>query len=158
MSFRLTDVASSVASKAPADITGAGISTAVPISVADCKKVTIQIICGAIGSAASGAVTLKQAQDSAKTGAKELAFTSYFTTSSTSDVPRDSETTVTSNTFNLTSSHANAILHIEVDAFDVDMANGFTHVYPVIADPGASAIVGVQIIGLIKREVEVSAL
>lgn len=118
---------------APKDITGSA-QTANWVSFKEYRKCAVHIMTGAWAGGTS-AVTLTQATDNAGSGEKSLAFTKYYASTSTSDTVV--ETTVSGNTYNL--SAANKLHIIEVWAFDLDLANGFTWFRVNLASPGSNA-------------------
>lgn len=73
-----------------------------------------------------GAITLKQATSVAGTGEKELAFATMLANTDAAASDTLTETAVTSNTFTTsTTDDKNLMYVIEVDANDLDVANGF---------------------------------
>ena len=96
----------------------------------------ILIQTGAITASSTAAVTLQQATDTAGTSAKALGFTKMFTNDGNVSLDTLVETAVTSNTFNLDT--ANAVYQIEIDADELDTANGFTAFNLNIASPGSN--------------------
>lgn len=130
----LNQCAKIVFGTAPANYTGSA-STSDIVSLKNYDRATVIIQTGA-WAGGTAAVTLKQASDVSATGAKALAFTRQFTNvaDTTSDTLTD--TTVTSNTFNL--SAANAIHVIEVKATDLDMDNDFDCLRVDVASPGSN--------------------
>lgn len=85
----------------------------------------------------TAAVTLKQATAVAGTNTKALAFAKMFTNAANSPASTQLvDTTVTSNTFNL--SVANMIYAVEVKATQLDQANSFDCVCLSVASPGAN--------------------
>lgn len=121
----------------PANYTGAA-STDIYISLKNTPHATIIIQTGA-WAAGTAAVTLLQAtavagtSTKALTGAMPVMYTNVSDTSKATLV----ETTVTSDTFNLTA--ANSVYLIEVDAASLDVANGFDCLCVHVASPGANA-------------------
>jgi len=117
---------------APANY-NASTSTDKYISLKNYDKVTIIILTGA-WAAGTAAVTLTQATAVAGTGAKELAFDTYYHDETTSGTLV--KTTATLNTFNLDT--ANKMYVIEVDAASLDAAGGFDCLTITVASPGAN--------------------
>lgn len=115
----------------PIDITGAAKETAW-IGLKHGRRVQFKIMAGAWAGGTS-AVTLQQAQDASGTGAKALSFTRRFSISGDTVT----ETTVTSDTFNISAANQTDI--IEVDESDLDHNNGFEYVKLLTASPGANA-------------------
>ena len=138
----------------PIDTTGSAIATGT-INMESVKDLSIIIVTGAIASAAAAqAVTLSQATDSSKTGAKTLAFNHYYLGSTTVD--SCVKTTVTSNTFNLTASSTHVI---PIDASALDRANDFTHVYVNVSSPGAAAsLIAIFAVCSMQRYNKITAL
>lgn len=121
----------------PIDTTGAAV-TGDYVNMKHWRKLAIVIQQGA-WAGGTPAVTVKQATDAANSlsDEKAVSFTSKWSwTGLTSDTPV--KATVSSDTFNL-SSTANTTTVIEIDAQDLDIANGFTHVRVGIATPGSNA-------------------
>lgn len=83
------------------------------------------------------AVTLKQATAVAGTGEKALSFLYYWSQVALTGTGY-TRTAVTSDTFNLTAT-ANTTTILEVEASDLDLANGFDCVRVGIATPGSNA-------------------
>lgn len=83
----------------------------------------------------TAAVTVEQATAVAGTGAKALSIAKVWHDEATSGTLV--EEVVASNTFNLDT--ANKIYVIEIDASELDVANGFDCVSVAIASPGANA-------------------
>lgn len=105
------------------------------VSMAGYKKIIIAIQTGAWASGATAAVTLKEATDTSGTGVQALAFTEQWNDETTSGT--FVKTTVTSNTFNLTT--ANKLYLIEIDANQLDTADGFNSISVDIASPGSNS-------------------
>lgn len=104
------------------------------VSLKNYQWLTIYIITGA-WAGGTAAVTLKQAQAIAGTGAKALNFDTQW-----NDVAASGtlvKTAVVSNTFNLGT--ALKLYVIEVDAASLDINNGFDCVTLAVASPGANA-------------------
>ena len=119
---------------APKDWTGAAsVGDYVKLNNHDKVEVLIQTGAWAAGTAA---VTLEQATSAAGAGTKALAFTKQYTSTGLTD-DSITEVAVTSNTFDL--SAANKLHRIEVEASDLDLANGFNWLTVKVASPGANA-------------------
>ena len=136
----------------PVDING-GAVTSPYVNMEVGKDLSIVITTGAIAASASAAVTLSQATDNAGTSAKALTYTDHYEATSTVDVPASQGSTLT-----IGDTDDNKVFVIEVDASQLDVANGFTHVAVAIADPGQSTIVGSNLILTTKRSTQDSAL
>lgn len=119
----------------PIDTTGAAV-TGDYVSLRDYGKLVITICQGA-WAGGTPAVTLKQATDVAGTSEKALSFSWRWTKVALTGTTF-TKTAVSSDTFNLPAV-ANTINVIEVDATDLDVANGFDCVRLAIASPGANA-------------------
>ena len=117
----------------PKNYTGAAATTKY-VSLKDYRHLCIQIITGA-WAGGTAAVTLSQATAVAGTGAKALGFTKQFNDVTTSGTLV--ETAVVSDTFTIGT--ANKLFVIEIDASQLDVANGFDCVGVAIASPGANA-------------------
>lgn len=115
----------------PIDITGAAKTTAW-IGLKRGNRVQFKLMAGA-WAGGTAAVTLEQATDASGSGGKALAFTRRFSVSGDTVT----ETTVTSNTFNLSAANQTDI--IEIVASDLDVNNGFAYVRLLTASPGANA-------------------
>src|SRR5690242_9387274 len=113
---------------APKDIT-AGVNGAY-VSLSYWGKCSIILNTGA-WAGGTAAVTLGQATSSGGAGAKAVAFTQYYLSTSTNSVPVT--TAVTGNTFNL--SAANKCVVIEVLGQDLDFQNAFKWLRVEIAAP-----------------------
>lgn len=123
-----------VSAAVPIDITGAGFNGDY-VSFKHYRKCAIILQTGA-WAGGTAAVTLGQATTAAGGGAKALAMDYYYiSTALTSDSLV--KTAVTSNTFNL--SAANKLVVIEVNAYDLDLANSFAWFRVEVATPGANA-------------------
>lgn len=133
--MRLIDKCQIEAGAVPIDTTGAAV-TGDYVSMKDYSHLTITIMQGA-WAGGTPAVTLLQASDVAATGEKALAFTKRWTKVAGTGTTY-TETTVSSNTFNLPAT-ANTINVLEIDAADLDADNGFDCVRVGIASPGANA-------------------
>ena len=119
----------------PKDITGAA-QVGDYINMKHARKCAIVLQKGAWGGG-TPAVTLEQATNAAGAGSKALAFDrQYVGTGLTNDVLAQSA--VAASTFNL-SATANEYHVIEVDAGDLDHANGFFYLTVKVASPGAFA-------------------
>jgi hypothetical protein len=116
----------------PKSYSGAAV-TKKYVSLKYYKRLTILIQTGA-WAAGTAAVTLKQATAVAGTGVKALSFTKQYNDEAVSGTLV--ETAVVSDTFNLAT--ANKVYVIEVDAEQLDMANGFDCLSVDIASPGAN--------------------
>jgi hypothetical protein len=117
----------------PVDINGAG-HVGDYYNLKYYGKITFILQQGAVGGAATPAVTLLQATTAAGGGpAKALGFTKRWTkVAITGTVP--TETAVANNTFNLPAV-ANTLNIVEVNAEDLDVDGGFTFVSVNVADP-----------------------
>lgn len=126
----------------PIDATGAA-KNSTAVSLKNAGHVTFVIYTGVLHADASIAVTLAQATDVAFGTTKALSFVAVWRklTGATSFT----KVTVTSNTFNIAAAaHGGGVWMIEVDASNLDRANGYDCVRVALASPGAvSAIYGV---------------
>lgn len=121
---------------APVDINGAG-ATSFWVSLSRHGLATFLIQKGA-WAGGTPAVTLQQATDVAGTGAKALAFDTYYLKGATQAASEFAEVAVVSNTFNL-ADQANEYVAIEVRGTTLDNNNEFSAVQVVIGTPGANA-------------------
>lgn len=90
-------------------------------------------------------ITLEQATSNAGAGNKPLNFTTVYSKVGTlTGVGQFTKITQASaNTYeDETSAEAQAIIAIEIDADDLDTANGFTHIQMSVADVGSNAQLG----------------
>lgn len=136
----------------PVDINGGAVTTPY-VNMEQGKDLSIVISTGAIAASASAAVTLSQATDNAGTSAKALTYTDHYAATSSVDVPAAQGSTLT-----IGDTDDNKVFIIEVDASQLDVSNGFTHVACAIADPGQSTILGTNLVLTFKRAVDASAL
>lgn len=123
----------------PLDTTGAG-ATGLWVNMKFWRRLAIVLAKGAWAGGTS-AVTLNQATSSAGAGSKALAFTvQYKGTGAAQTANNDqlSKNTVASNTFALSTTAAEYHV-IEVNAQDLDLANGFAWVQVACATPGSNA-------------------
>ena len=118
----------------PVDQNGTAYDTYVSMKGYDSIEFNISV--GAM--AATAAITLSQATDAAKTGAKTLSLTTYY--ASTTAASRWVKTTAVASTFNVA---ATAQYSITVNASDLDVTNGFDWVSCQVADPGAATVTAV---------------
>lgn len=96
------------------------------VSLKGYERATIVIAVDNATTVTGGAVTLKQATAVAGTSEKALSFASYFANTDTAAGDTLTETTATSNTFTTdTTDNKNLLYVIEVNAADLDVANGF---------------------------------
>lgn len=96
------------------------------VSMKGFERLSIVIAVDNATTVTGGAVTLKQATAVAGTGEKELAFTKMYANTDAAAGDTLTETAVTSNTFTTsTTDNKNLLYVIEVDAADLDVANGF---------------------------------
>lgn len=124
--LKLTDVAKFVY--------GSPIIGALATTNGDCDYVSLKNYSGitillAVDNATTvtgGAITLKQATAVAGTGEKTLGFTKMYANLDTAAGDTLTETAVASNTFTTdTTDNKNLLYVIEIDAADLDVANGF---------------------------------
>lgn len=122
---RLIDVLKPVMGCAPAALT----STAGDgdyISMKGFSKLTIVIAVLNATTVTGGAITLKQAQAVAGTGEKALSFSKMYSNIDCAAADALAETAVVSDTFTTDSTNSKQLMYvIEVDADDLDQANGF---------------------------------
>jgi len=96
------------------------------VSMKGYSKLSILIQVDNATTVTGGAITLKQATAVAGTSEKALAFTKMWANVDTGATDTMVETAVTSNTFTTdTTDNKNLMYVIEVDAADLDVANGF---------------------------------
>jgi len=96
------------------------------VSLKGFERCTIVIAVDNATTVTGGAVTLKQATAVAGTSEKALAFDTVWANLDTGAADTLTETAVTSDTFTtLTTNDKNALYVIEVNASDLDVANGF---------------------------------
>ena len=119
---------------APVNITGAG-ADGDWVSMAHARRLGILLLTGAWAGGTS-AVTLEQATSAAGAGAKALGLTEYFIKTGYGGASAFARTAVVSDTFNL--SAASKVILIEVDAAQLDVNGGFSHVRVRAASPGAN--------------------
>lgn len=119
---------------APKDYNSAA-ATAEWINMSKYDRVVFIIQTGA-WAAGTAAVTLNEGTADA-TGSQALAFTKMYTNDGAATTDTLTETTVTSNTFNLDT--ANSLYVIEVTASMLTRASNFDWVNLAIASPGANA-------------------
>jgi len=150
--MRLTENASLILDP-PVDINGGAIETPF-VDMAEGRDLLVKITTGAIAASASAAVTLVQDILGGGAGDQALAYVGYYTvtTASGGDVP-----VYTAGALTIGATDDNKIFMIEVDASQLDVADLYRFVKCGIADPGQSAIVGVELILTSKRDVTASA-
>lgn len=106
----------------------------------------IAVLFKAAGTAGDDPViTLEQATSNAGAGNKALNFTTIYSKVGTlTGVGTFTKVTqAAANTYtDATSAEAQAIIAIEIDASDLDVANGFTHIQMSVADVGGNAQLG----------------
>lgn len=96
------------------------------VSLKSFKRCTIVLAVDNAATVTGGAITLKQATAVAGTSEKALAFTAMYANTDTGAGDTLTETAVTNNTFTTdTTDNKNLLYVIEVDAADLDVANGF---------------------------------
>lgn len=103
-------------------------SSATPdyVSMKGYKKLTAIISVNNATTVTGSAITLKQAKTVAGGSEKALAFAKMHANADISSSDALTETAVTSDTFTtLTTNNADAMYVVEVDAADLDVANGF---------------------------------
>lgn len=132
---KLTQEANPIWYGQPKDYTGAALATKW-VSLKNYSRIAFEILLGA-WAGGTAAVTLQQAQAIAGTGAKALAFTEYTLKTAADD--KGTVVAVTGNTFDLDTTFATDFVIIEVNAIDLDQANGFDVVRLAIASPGVNA-------------------
>jgi hypothetical protein len=103
------------------------------ICLKNAQTVRWVINCGVINASSSGAVTLTQATSD---GGSPLAL-SALATYDLIDGETVTETTVTSNTFNLATGHSNKVIVIELDSAKLNRTSGYDWVTLNIASPGS---------------------
>jgi hypothetical protein len=133
MPGRLTESVKSIQILEAKNYTGAA-GADVYVSLKRYPRVRFTISTGA-WAGGTAAVTLLQATAVAGTGAKALALTTYYDDLATTGAL--AKKTAASNTFTIGA--ANKQFVIEVDARQLDLANGFNCVAVHIASPGANA-------------------
>lgn len=138
MNPRLIDNVKTVIGCAPAALaTTAGDGDYV--SLKNFSRMQIVISVKNATTVTGGAVTLLQATAVAGTSEKALAFTKMFANIDTGASDTVAETAVTSNTFTTDTTNSKNLLYIiEVDASDLDIANGFDCVRIDVASMAAA--------------------
>lgn len=135
LNYRMVDNAKSVPLIPPKDYNGVASATTDPyVCMKNYNSITFYIQTGA-WAGGTGAVTLLQATAVAGTAAKALAFTKVWKSTLLADT--QTETAVTSNTFNLDT--ALTLYQIEIKADDLDVQNGFDCITCHVATPGSNA-------------------
>jgi hypothetical protein len=120
------------------------------------KDLTVMINAGVMGAAA--AVTLQQATDNAGTSAKALTYQgSYSTTYNATAANQVDVPVFASGALTIAAAGDNKMYLIEVDASQLDRANGFSHVKLVVADPAVASVVGAALVLTKKRSTQESA-
>jgi len=102
------------------------------VCLKNAEKIRWIISCGAINASSSAAVTLTQATSDGGTPAS-LSLDTYYSISGETVT----ETTVTSDTFNIVTGHSNTTIVIEVKASDLNVTSGYDWVTLNIASPGS---------------------
>ena len=96
------------------------------VSLKGYERMTIVIAVDNATTVTGGAVTLKQATDVAGTSEKALGFSTMWANTDVAASDTLTETAVTSDTFTTnTTDNKNLMYVIELDAADLDVANGF---------------------------------
>lgn len=96
------------------------------VSLKGFERMTIVIAVDNATTVTGGAVTLKQATDVAGTSEKALGFSTMWANTDAAAGDTLTETAVTSDTFTTsTTDNKNLLYVIELDAADLDVANGF---------------------------------
>jgi len=96
------------------------------VSLKDYGHFTAVILVKNATTVTGSAITLKQASAVAGTGEKALAFTKVWANTDTGAADALTETAVSSNTFTTDATNSKNLMYvIEVDASELDMANGF---------------------------------
>jgi len=121
-----------VANSDPANYTGAA-NTPEYVSLKDYNHVTFIIHCGA-WAGGTAAVTVNEATAVAGTSAQALAFTKQWTNVTDTSTDTLVETTVTSNTFNLSAAGAIHVIELDAEA----LSDGFDCVGVAVATPGSN--------------------
>jgi len=117
-------------------------STSTPdcVSMKNYDRCTVILIADN-GTATGGAVTLEQATVVAATDAKALAFSWVWANIDTDATDTLVKTAVTSNTFTTDSTNTKNLLYVmEINAEDLDQANGFDCVRATMADTTAQVV------------------
>ena len=125
---------------------GAGANTGDWVSLANYAKLCI-VLFKAVGTAGQDpTLTVLQATDNAGAGSKALTFTNIWTKQDTLLSSVGTWTMVeqaAANTYtDATSAEDQAIWAVDINADQLDLANGFDHVSCSVADIGAAAQVG----------------
>lgn len=115
------------------------------VSMANYGK-CVAVLFKAAGTAGDDPVfKLQQAQDASGTGVKNLTFTTIYskvgTQTGIANFTENTQTAATSYT-DTVSAEAQAIMAVEIDANELDVANGFNHIQLSIADTGTNAQLG----------------
>lgn len=122
---RLIDVLKPVMGCAPAALTGAA-GDGDYVSMKNYSKLTVLISVLNGSTVTGGAVTLKQASAVAGTGEKALSFSKMYSNVDCAAADALTETAVVSDTFTTDTTNSKQLMYaIEVDADDLDQANGF---------------------------------
>lgn len=123
--IRLTDTVKVVTGCAPAALT----STAGDgdyVSLKGYSRLTVVLSILNATTVTGGTITLKQATDVAGTSEKALSFSKMWANTDTDASDTLTETAVSSDTFTTNTTNSKKLLYVmEVDASDVDVANGF---------------------------------
>lgn len=117
------------------------------VSMENYESCVVMLIKG-IGTAGDDPVfNLQQASDNAGTGAKDINFTVIYqkvgatAINAVTDFTRTTQTAATSYT-NAASAENEAIIAVQIDAQDLDVDGGFTHLRLDVADVGSNAQIG----------------
>jgi hypothetical protein len=123
-----------------------GAQTGDVVSMKNYKKCVIVFLCGAGASSQDPTITVLQATSVAPSNAKALNFTRVDVKQATALTTAGTFTTVTQSAGNTytsdTSGEAQKMWVIEIDAADLDTANGYDCVQVTMADPGTNSQVG----------------
>lgn len=115
------------------------------VSMANYRKCVAVLFKGAGTAGDDPVFKLQQATAAAGTSAKDLNFTVIYskvgTQTSTANFTRTTQSAATSYT-DATSAEAQAIIAVEIDAADLDVAGGFDFIQLSVADVGGNAQLG----------------
>jgi pyridoxal/pyridoxine/pyridoxamine kinase len=118
-------------------------STSTPdyVSLKDAKHISVVVLVKNATTVTGSAITLKQATAVAGTSEKALAFTKVYRNIDTAAADTLAEATVTSNTFTTDSTNSKNLMYvIEVDAAELDVANGFDCIRAGTGDATAATV------------------
>ena len=144
MSEQFFQTANIVSAFVPVDMK-TGANTGDWVSLADYHR-CVAVLFKAAGTAGDDPVfRLQQARDNIGSGVKDLNFTTVYskvgTQTGIASFTRTTQTAATSYT-DATSAENQALIAVEINAADLDVNGGFTHVLLSVADVGVNAQLG----------------